>query len=233
MESIINSVCLLLLMIMVSAVYLIVVGRVLPKYIMKIRYTVKESRDRGLNRYTYPGGRGVVYEPHPSIRKYVSQYLLFTNDGYKYIKCRVDNGVRKLNYSVVMFNNQNKVIDVMDVNERIAEKGESSAVLIHPDTSYAMLMLNSVNGENIKNPQILCYRFLDIGIYMSAVSLASFAELTFIFTSVNTVCKWLFNTPLTQNVTVAMFILPAFAVGCVAGALAYLYARGKGVRWVK
>ncbi len=233
MENIVNSVCLAVLILIEIAFYFTVVGVILPKWFIRIRYTVKGSTDRGLKKYTYPDGRGVIYEPHPSIRKYINRYALFTNEGYKYIKCRLDGGVKRLNYTVIMFNNRSKVIDVIDVNEIKPRNCETNAIAIHQDTSYVSLVLNSVNGDRIDRRALLYCGIGGIIVYSVAVSVSSFAQTLFIYGMINLFLNQFTNAETVLRLNVAEFILPSLFIGIVAGALSYLYVRSKGVRWSK
>lgn len=233
MENIVNVVCLSIILIIEMAAYIILVGVFMPKWIVRIRCVVKESFDRGIKKYTFPSGRGVVYEPHPSIRKYINRYTLFTNDGYKYIKCRVDSGVKKLNYSVVMFDNRNKVIDVLDINEIKPRNCETDTVAIHQDTSYVSLVLNSVNGEMLEGRPIVCCAFGKIIAYGAAVAALSFAQVILMYGMINVYIDLLFKNVEFLVLNVTDFVLPSLVIGFFAGVASYLYTRHKGVRWSK
>ncbi len=233
MENIVNAVCLSILLIIEIVAYLILIGVFMPKWIVRIRCVVKESFDRGIKKYTFPSGRGVVYEPQPSIRKYINRYTLFTNDGYKYIKCHVDSGVRKLNYSVVMFNNRNKVIDVIDINEIKPRNCETDTVGIHQDTSYVSLVLNSVNGEKLESRPLIYCGIGRIIAYGAVVAALSLAQLVLMYGMINVYIDLLFKDAEFLVLNVTDFLLPSLFIGIVAGVFSYLYTRHKGVRWSK
>ncbi len=233
MENIVNSVCLSVLVILEIAVYLSIIGSLAPKLFLKIRYTVKESSDRGLKKYIFPSGRGVVYEPHPSIRKYIHRYALFTNDGYKYIKCRLDSGVRRLNYTVVMFNNRNKIVDVIDISETKPRGCETDAIEIHQDTSYVSLILNSVNGDKVRHKELTYCNMWGIFVYAALVALLSFAQFMFTCDMIKVFIELWSGTRPTLNFGAGDFILPSLLIGIVAGVLSYVHTRSKGIRWSK
>ena len=179
MEQIIRSVLLFVLIILEFMLYFILVATAAPK-ILRNYCAVRSSTDRGLKKFSYPDGRAIAYEPHPSFRKYVSRYLLFTEDGYKYISCKLDESIKKFKYSVVMFNNRNRVIDVIDVFEVRISSTETSPVMLHPDTSYVALVPDEVNGTRIKHGDVLCCHSWQLAVYAAVVGILSFAQMFFL-----------------------------------------------------
>ena len=69
------------------SVYVFLVSRVLPDLLLKPLYDDSKDGDRGLRRYTFEGGRAILYEPSALYRKYLNQYILSANGNEKYIKC--------------------------------------------------------------------------------------------------------------------------------------------------
>ena len=232
MEKIINLILLLFLLVLGVIFYFVLMVTVLPK-LLKIESSIRTSSDRGLKKYIYPEGRGIVYEPHPSIRKYVNRYVLYTKDGYKYLKCKLDISVERLNYSVVMFNRFNRVIDVIEVSERNISLGETQAVTLHGDTSYIAFVLDSVNEEWFDREPIMCCKLWRLPAYVGAVGALSFVDMVAI-TKVLDKCdkKW-FHVGLVEAVTNSSLIIPAVCLGLVAGAWAFLNIRSKGIRWTR
>ena len=137
-----------LLLVLIFA-YTLTVGTLLPRWLLKLEYIPGAPTDRGLRKYVFPEGRGISYEPHPSVRKYVKQYILFVKDGSKYIKCKVADSVGFFGYAAVVFNNQNKVIDVVRVNETVSQDGTTRSVSLPKETSYIGFVLYSVNGKRV------------------------------------------------------------------------------------
>ena len=123
-----------------------------PRFIMKPRVTGEKMGDRGIKRYTYENGRGVVYEPEIAARKYVKQYMLFTKDGTKYVKCLIEPRVKYLNYDILVFDNKNKLIDLINVDEQLKGGTMTKAVPIVAEASYISLVLRCADNmyENRK-----------------------------------------------------------------------------------
>ena len=131
------------------SIYVFAVGTLLPRIFLKIKYTPGAPTDRGLRKYVFPEGRGIVYEPHPSIRRFVKLYILFVKDGAKYVRCKLADSVSFFGYAAVVFDNQNRVIDVVKVNDTVFADGTSRSVRLPKETSYIGFVLYSVNGKRL------------------------------------------------------------------------------------
>lgn len=212
----------------IITVFACLVGCVIPRCFLKTRYSYKEGLGRGLKKYTFPEGRGVLYEPHPSIRKYIPKYLLFTAEGYKYLKISFDAGVELISYTAVMLNNKDRVLGVLDIDE-VPKNREGSCVLLHPDTSYVSLFLRSVDGKNTDSA-VAYRRPIDYALYFLAVSVCCFITAFALGEIVNGIVYRLTEAVLPildyPMVTVT-FSLIGGGVGTV---LSYLHSEKKGVR---
>ena len=232
MEQNINLGILLVVVLLEIILYFILSISVIPK-VLRAKCGFRESADRGLRKYRYPSGRSVVYEPHPSIRKYVTNYVLFTNNGYKYLKCKLDEEISRLKYSVIMFNNRNRVIDVLEVDERNFSEFETAELQLHQDTSYILLKLNEVNGEPIKHDQTLKVSFWLLPVYSILTGVLSFVEMMFIKDVLGLYDRFWIKLGLVKNVTYIYMVAPAIVIGAAAGLITFLNHRAKGIGWTK
>ena len=172
-EAIFSIVFEITLCLMSIAIYTFVTGSALPSLLLRFKCSV---HDRGIHKYTYPEGRGVRYEPHPDIRKYVSSYLLFVNDGAKYIKCEVASDVERIEYSAVVFDARNRIIDVVCVKDSIGAAGRSKSVMLPMETSYVSFLLSSVNGKKTENRATLTFDKVRAAIFAASVLVLTVAE---------------------------------------------------------
>lgn len=230
MEQIIQSILLLFLMILSVIAYFILMVTVFPK-ILKISCTVRESSDRGLKKYRYPTGRGIAYEPHPSIRKYIHRYILFTNDGYKYVKCKLDESITKVDYTVIMFDRNNQVIDILDISEKNTQQQETQAVLLHADTSYITLVLNSANDLNFEQEPLQECKLWRLSLFALCVGCLNFLQMILLKETLHQYDTWWFHANLVGDLRVISLLLPSLCIGLIAGGLSFLHIRTKGVRW--
>lgn len=179
MENVLDTVALAMLLIMSLVLFVILMVTLIPRFFLRVRYDLERGLGRGIKKYKYPSGRAVVYEPHPVIRKYINRYILFTNDGYKYLRCLVDAGVRSLDFELIMLNNKNKVIDSVKVLADIGGSSQSGDILLHPDTSYVAINLIRANGIDVKKLVKGYFTAAQLGIYFGVMALISFVELLF------------------------------------------------------
>ena len=135
------------------SVYTCLVGIVLPTVMLRPVYLLGGTRDRGIKKYKYPEGRAVVYEPHPSVREYLTMYTLFVNEGAKYLRCMAANGIRDVKYTVVLFDNAGKVIDAITVEDTPID-GKMKSVILPVGTSYASVFVNRANGRALPETKL-------------------------------------------------------------------------------
>jgi hypothetical protein len=121
----------------------------LPKIFLGFRHTATQDLGRGIKKYTYEQGRAILYEPHPSVRKFIPQYLLYTKEGYKYLLCRTDAAVRSISYTLTMLDRKGRVLDVLVVKEN-SHSLPPRPLLLHADTSYVALSIREANGLAIR-----------------------------------------------------------------------------------
>ena len=138
----------LLLAIVLTVLYVYLVASVYPWLTMHLTWRKRKPfTDRGLLRVKFPTGRGVVYEPDPRVRRYVSKYALFTSEGKKYIRLRVDQRINYIRYDVVAFDRRGRLLDVLEVSERLASAGSPRAVRLPTATAYASVIPRKIDGE--------------------------------------------------------------------------------------
>lgn len=128
-----------------ASVYVFIVSRFMPHFLFDPDCKKMKMVDRGLKKYIFPEGRGVLYEPDMKYRRYINKYLLFEYKGKKYIKCRIADDVDSLRYEVALFDNKNRLIKIVDVAENIVNRCETKSTPIPQNTSYASIVLKKVN----------------------------------------------------------------------------------------
>lgn len=229
MRVIIVSVATLAVLVAMLVLYIIVMNAVLPRVFMKMRSDIAQHLGRGLKKYTYPSGRGIVYEPHPSVRKYVKKYALFTNDGYKYLQCRTGKDVSKISYSVVMMDRHDAVIDVLDVNENPETKKKTAPLLLHQDTSYVALEIKSVNGYGIRNRGMFYYSLPLVVAYFIVTTLVSFATVTFGAMMFESAIRGLLGVKYILYSESAIYFWFSLGIGAFSLLLMLLRGRRKGI----
>ncbi len=144
-------------LVIIFAPYLYLTVSVFPWLCM--HPTVRRGRrgDRGVRRVVYPDGRGVVYTPDPAVRRYLSQYAIFTHEGGKYIRCAIDERIAYLKYDVLTFDIRGRLLDIVAVDERPEVMGQTHAVRLPTKTAYARLLLRQVDALPVDTTPTLRY----------------------------------------------------------------------------
>lgn len=164
----------LLMVIVLAVVYVYLTASVYPWLTMHLTWRKRKPfTDRGLLRVKFPKGRGVVYEPDPRVRRYISKYALFTSEGKKYIRLRVDERINYIRYDVVAFDRRGRLLDVLEVSERLASAGSPRAVRLPTATAYTAVLPRKIDGE---------YTGKDMAVGYSPVGIAVYAALTVLTT---------------------------------------------------
>lgn len=153
--------------------YMLLISRILPLVLLKpiVGGTLAE---RGVKKSVFPGGRSIAYEPKLSTRKYINQYVLFSENGFKYIKCRVNEKVTSLKYELVIYDRKNKAIDRLEITQG-ARDGCTDAVMLPPETSFVHLNLCEFNGTPIKEKDPELYSGAGVFWFFAIVLVLNFA----------------------------------------------------------
>lgn len=212
-------------------IYMILLSRVLARHALPISYRTDSILGRGLHRFRYPEGRAVLYEPHPSLRKYIRRYLLFTVEGYKNLRLRLDGAVNTLNLTVIMYDNRDCVIDVADASVTSNGAKYSMPIALDSRTSYVALVLNSVNGIQKEKKPYMEMRAKSLIMYFILASVTTFATFSLILTSLVIMLEGLGNySPF--SISYPFFILPSLIIGAASLGIILAVRVGKGVKVV-
>ena len=211
--------------------YMILLSRVLARHALPISYQTSGILGRGLHRFKYPEGRAVLYEPHPSLRKYIRRYLLFTVEGYKNLRLRLDGAVSTLDLTIIMYDNRDNVIGVSDT--RVASYGAkySLPIALDASTAYIALVLNAVNGTKKKQKPYMEMKAKSLIVYFVLASILTFATFSLFLTSLVIMLEGLGNyNPF--SISYPFFILPSMLIGAACLGIILAVRVGKGVKVV-
>ena len=182
MENLLLGVAKGIVLIISITLYLKLFSSLIPGAIMRLSCKGETTRDRGIKKYIYENGRCVVYEPEVNVRKYVKKYSLYTEDGYKYIQCKIADRVRYIKYDVYAFDNKNKILDIITVNEYVDIGSQySSSVAIPPETSYVRFVLRKVDSKYISNKVLVGYSPARYAVCGVVVGLATAIETAIVY----------------------------------------------------
>jgi hypothetical protein len=81
------------------------------------------------------------------VRRYIPRYALFTRNDQKYIRLSVHPKTAFIRYDVAVFNNGGRLIEVLEVSERLTSEGSTRPVRLPDRTAYACVIPRRVDGE--------------------------------------------------------------------------------------
>jgi hypothetical protein len=164
--------------------------------LLTFRFQASQLGDRGLKKYLFPQGRAMVCQPASSSRAYIPQYILSDNNGERFLKCQLDPSVRSLRFRVFPFDANDRLLQVMEVEDPVHNPGLSTTVPLPLNTAYVSLGLLEVNDKSF-SCNMLEYSVVKMLIYLSSTVLMTlleglmiqqcllyFAELFFAYSSV-------------------------------------------------
>jgi len=165
--------------ILTSAIYVFFVSRFLPKMLLSPKYSHKMPSDRGLKKYLFPKGRAVVYKPSCGVSEYVDQYILQSKSGEKSIVCKVNDKVEKIKYDVSAFDVGGKLIDIIQVEEKLKFTNITAETELPLDTAYVGIVVKEINGEILKDAPKLSFSAIKLGIFFVICIILSVIESLF------------------------------------------------------
>ena len=231
METVIENIFLWVLYFVSLSIYVFLIAEIIPKYLLKMHIDAGYTLGRGLKKFVYPDGRAVIYEPHPSMRKYVKKYALFTLDGYKYLQLCIDEKVKNYVARVVMFDNQDKILDVCEISEVSVAMRTPSPVKLHSNTSYISLSLLEANRTPMAPLSFAKMRMRDMALYFIAVVVATFFQFVHLVATIDSLYD-LSYYDISIPGGYAFFILPAIIIGGVCLAITVSNRTNNGVKVV-
>ena len=140
----------ILLLIGSAALFFVLEMLVFPKCFLKSKYTIGETSDRGIRKYKKTGdGFYFLYEPNWFVRQFIKQYVIAVTDEGKTLTCKLDEGIDYIRYDVVSFDSRGRLLDVLEVAERLTTEGTTRAVRLPTATAYACVIPRKVDGEYV------------------------------------------------------------------------------------
>lgn len=158
------------------ALFVVLVEVVYPRLMLRMKCSVKASLDRGIERIKGDGFLGIVYLPHASIRDKIDRYVIEEKNGVKYLRLNFTEKVRYIDYDVIVFGENNKVIDVLHVKE-VPETANYSAATVLPElAAYVSINVNETDAGEEDTKVIYRVPRRRIALYCLCVALTLVAE---------------------------------------------------------
>jgi len=143
---------------------------------LRMKCSVKASLDRGIERIKGDDFLGIVYLPNASIRDKIDRYVIEEKNGVKYLRLNFTEKVRYIDYDVIVFGENDKVIDVLHVKE-VPESAEYSAATVLPElAAYVSINVNETDEGEEDTKVVYRVPKRRIALYCLCVALTLIAE---------------------------------------------------------
>ena len=83
--------------------------------------------------------------------------MIYSENGAKYIKCKINKKVKSVKYELVIYDRKNNPIEILQINQTADESGYTSSVMLPNETSYVDLRLCAANNVAFKEEDIDVY----------------------------------------------------------------------------
>ena len=207
-------------------IYILLVAKILPQLCVRLATPQKRLGDRGIRKYSFPEGRGIVYEPDIKIRKFVKQYVLVSHNGDKYIKCMVNPKVRFIKYDVIVYGPDDKLIDVISVSEAILDDGYTKAIPLPTETSYVNVVLRTADGMYKNSRHAVGYSGRSLLVFAILVMAATVVESYIVrFMVSGAITAFLENSSVAINNFTFFMLSLVVGIACAAFAVLSYYLR--------
>ena len=166
LDSVVSYLARSLMLIAGFYLYVFLMSYILPRVLL-CRGKISPT-DRGLKKYSFSEGRAIVYQPTNAVSPYISQYILSSIQGEKYIQCKIDESITALKYEVQAFDHRHKLMHTVEIEEKeIQNKGYTQLARLNAETSYVNVVLRSVNQTPIRNDNISLIGWIFIGVFVA------------------------------------------------------------------
>ena len=213
------------------SLYVALVSKILPLFLLKAKYKVQKLKDRGLKKYTFDGGRAITYKPCGETGKYIKQYILLAHDGDKYIKCKFDKRVFSIKYDLVALNSDDKELNTIQICEPTVYSGNVDAVILPENTAYVCIVVKEVNGFVVSDTPKMHYSFGRAFSFALVTVLLTVTEYLTMRATVASVIESVlpFALPATAGLPLVQMLISAL-VGAVLSGIILLLHRQKDVK---
>ena len=105
------------------------------------------SFDRGVKKIINDGVKWIVYAPLPKFRRFIPRYALsLSESGDKAFFAQVKKGTKRIDFDVLMFDENNEVFKILNVKESVEGKRVTQKIALPQNTAYVNVKINEADG---------------------------------------------------------------------------------------
>lgn len=132
------------------ALFVLLAVIIIPKFLLKLSFVGLTPKDVGLKIINEKNGVSILYDATEETGDYIDQYILSKRNNKKVLICKISKDIKKINYDVVIFGKDNRIITVYNVFEKIKSVGYTKTIELPNFTSHVVILLNQINDERFK-----------------------------------------------------------------------------------
>ncbi len=216
------------------SLYVALVSKILPLFLLKANYNVQDMGDRGLEKYVFEGGRAITYKPYGETGKYIKQYILSVNDGDKYIKCKFDKRILSIKYDVVALDSGNNEIDTIQISVPKVSSGDAAAAILPENTAYVCVVVKEVNRFIVPGSPKMHYSIWRVVTFAAVTAVLTVVEYLTLRSSVFSLIEVILpSIKLIAAGLPLMQILVSAAAGAALAGIILVFHREKDVKIFK
>jgi hypothetical protein len=218
LDGIFNYISIAIIFLMSFGIYFTVAVHIMPTLLLK-PLNLGVRHDRGIKKFVFPEGRSIAYEPSLHFRKYVSQYVLYSQNGKKFIKCKINTKIHDLVYDISVYDRKDKVLGVYRISQSISDKGYTPEVNIPDECSYVHFSVISANGEIIPEKENSVYSGIAIITYAAITVGVTVIEGLFCSNVVKTVFDIIYRLSNGFDYTYRVSFAPMIGISALCGCI--------------
>lgn len=211
-------------------IYVFLTAYLLPKIFIRAEYKSEKIHDRGIKKYLFENGRAIVYEPTPELRKFICQYILSDIGGERYLQCKVEESVKKIEYRILTFDAFDKPLGAFEVRESDIRDEVTEMVDLPCDTAYVSIELKEVNNDKVCKDTVVGYSATKIAVFAVLTILATVCEALIVKKIMLAAADLLFNYSDMVSVGFFFTVINAIVLGMIVSVLVFLTKYSKDYR---
>ena len=232
-DNIVSNILLGVLAFVSLLLYVFLISCLLPSVLLRVRGESKDIRDRGIQKYLFPRGRAIVYEPDYAIRKYIPQYILSTQNGERFLTCKLHRRVSSLQYTVSVFDADDRLLTVLDVSDPVEIPEIGRSVPLPYNTAYVSVSVNAVNGMAMSSHAPISLSWTRIGIFAGSTILLTVIEALVIKRVLLLLADLLFAYSTKAPAGNGYTVFTALLIGIAYAAIVLLTHHARDTKYVK
>lgn len=213
--------------------FIFLIARLMPRYWLTPTSDPLHIKDRGIQKFLFPQGRAIVYQPSVDIRPYIPQYILSDNDGQRFLKCNLDTRIKAIRYRILPFDADDRPLPILEIEDPVYSPGISHAVPLPMNTAYVSICLQEVNGARFSANGNVGLSLKKVAAYGLTTLILTVLESYALKQSLVFFANLIFGYWGVATLDFGRILLPALLLGILCAALVFFCQYSKDQKFIK